>query len=221
MSASSCAGLRSLSSSNCCQDAARAHRALETLAAQICQQREEHFVIGQQILRVAGQAVTDSGGLGRLQMRPADADVVGFGGGPLRQRNQQRPQLLAQQAQRFPQAQDIGVVLDIHAGCAQMQDAAADCALLCETAQLGHQVVMQRRFQFVRALDVDGFRVRAQVSDLFCAYEAGALLCLRQFHPDAAPQSALVRFGPDAAQPLAAIAPTEGAEVALVREIHR
>ena len=102
-----------------------------------------------------------------------------------------------------------------------MDDAASDNALFGKAMHFGHQVVAQRFLQRVRTLDVDVLHVRAQIVDLLRAHETGALLRIRQRDPDAAPQPALVRLGPDATHRLAAIAPTEGAEISLVREGHQ
>ena len=64
------------------------------------------------------------------------------------------------------QAQRVGVVFDVHRGRAQVDDAAADRALLGVGPHLGHQVVVDFGLDLLRALQVHVVLVGAQVGDL-------------------------------------------------------
>ena len=180
MSASSSSAVSALPSSNCCQEAAVPTAPLKP----------------EQVLGVAGQAIADRRGFRRLQMRPADADVVRTLLDLPREDEQKITQPFAQFGQRCAHAQGVGIVLNVHTGSAQMEDAATKRALLREATQLGHQVVMQGRFQFMRSLDVHVVGTGPQVLDLRSLDQAGAQLGFRECHPDAAPQPTLVGLGP-------------------------
>ena len=61
---------------------------------------------------------------------------------------------------------------------------------------LGHQVVVDFGLDRQRAVQVDVFRVRCQIGDLFGPHQPGGLLCLGERHPDAPPESTPAQFAP-------------------------
>ena len=83
-----------------------------------------------------------------------------------------RSQRRQEQVQRLAQTKGVGVVLDIHAGGAQVDDAAAHRALLGIGSHLRHQVVLDLGLDLVRALDVHAGGVGAQVGHLLRCHQA-------------------------------------------------
>jgi len=109
------------------------------------------------------QPVADSRRLCWLNVRVAHADRVRPALNGPRQRLQQVRQFLNHQVQRRAKPQRIGIVLNVCARRAQVQDAAAQRTLLGERAQLGHQVVVHLCFNRPRSLQVNRVSVRRQV----------------------------------------------------------
>ena len=110
---------------------------------------------------------------------------------------QQVAQLAQQQVERLALAQHLGVVLDIHRGRAQVDDPAADRALLGIGAHLGHQVVVDLRLDLQRPRQVDLIGVVAQIGDLLRRHQPGGLFRFGQRHPDAPPQPPLACLAPE------------------------
>ena len=61
-------------------------------------------------------------------------------------------------SQRLADAERIGIILDVHGGSAQVDDAACGGALFGECAHFGHQVVVDFSFDLQCAGDVNFFR---------------------------------------------------------------
>ncbi len=114
------------------------------------------------------------------------------------------------QIQRIPEAQRVGVVLDIHRGCAQVDDAAADGALLGVSPHLGHQVVVDLRLDFQRSREINVVLMGAQIGGLLGGHQSCRLLRLGQCDPDPPPKPAFVRLAPQPAHLRRAVAPGEG-----------
>ena len=97
--------------------------------------------VQQQIVAVLRQTIADGGGLGRLQVGEGHAGQPGVALDLVGDYAQKGRQLVLQQVEGRGQTQRLHVVQHIHAGGAQVDDAAAQQALLGVGADLGHQVV--------------------------------------------------------------------------------
>jgi len=159
----------------------------KALAPYLALDSQQRAVIQQEILRVLAEPVTDGGRLGWLQMRISHRDGISLGIDALCQRQQQPAQLGLDQAQCLAQAQRVGVIFDIHAGCAQMDDRPANRALLGIGANLSHQVMAQLTFELLGTFPINIILMSAQISELFAAHQSCLGLGLSQRHPDAAP----------------------------------
>jgi hypothetical protein len=110
----------------------------------------------------------------------------------------QKPRQFAQQqVQRLAQAQRLHVIQRVHAGRAQVDDAAAQRALLGVGADLGHQVVADLSLDLGRPRQVDLLLVRLQISQLLGRHQPGLLLGRCQRNPEAPQQQPLVPLRPN------------------------
>jgi len=174
------------------------------------QEAVDRLKVLEKILGILAQAIAQRRRLGGLDVRIGHDHRLRLCLDPLHQGGQQGHQALAHQSQRLAQAQGIGVVLDIHARRAKMDDGTTRWALLGIRLDLGHQVVAQRILDLLGTLPIDGILVRAQLCQLGLGDQARLGLHGGQGHPDAPPQSPLVDLGPKRAHLLAAIAPAKG-----------
>ncbi|MEI2692826.1 MAG: hypothetical protein V9H69_25140 [Anaerolineae bacterium] len=129
---------------------------------------------------------------------------------------QKRGQLAQQQVQRLGQPQRLDVVQRIHAGRAQVNDAAAHRALLGEGADLSHQVVADLGLDLRGPLQVDLLLMRREIGHLLGRHQPGLLLRRGQCDPKAPQQQPLVPLRPNPAHRLRAITPSEGREIGVV-----
>jgi hypothetical protein len=135
------------------------------------------------------------------------ADLIGPGLDQVGQVDQQGAKLLQYQVQPITQTESIGIVLYIHAGSAQVYDAASHRTLLGEGFDLGHQVMPGLGLDLVGTLDVHVLHVRPQVGHLLRRHQAVVGLGLGQGDPDTPPETPFVYHAPDPAHGVRAIAP--------------
>ena len=194
----------------------RAYCALEAFAADVLADAVQLIVVGQQVLCVLRQPVAHGGRLCGLKMRERHGRRIGPAFDLLGKGHQQRGQLRQDQVQGVPDAEGIGVILDIHRGRAQVDDAAADRALLGVGPHLGHQVVVDLRLDGLCPRQVDLIRVCNEIGDLLGGHQPGGLLRFGQRHPDAPPQAPPLHFAPQGPHLRRSVAPGEGREIGVV-----
>ena len=133
-----------------------------------------------------GETVAYSGRLGRLDVGEGDCGRAGVVCDACGQRGQGALQPFDDLVEAGTQAKGINVVEHIHRRRAEMDDGAADGALLGVGADFGHQIVADLFFDLLGPLNVDVVLARAQIGHLHGCDEPGLALGFRQRHPDAA-----------------------------------
>ncbi|MPN31834.1 hypothetical protein SDC9_179309 [bioreactor metagenome] len=123
---------------------------------------------------------------------------------------EQRLGLLDKQAEGLFQTKCIHVVQDVHAGCSQVDDGGSGRALLCIRLDLGHQVMMDFRFNGHCTVNVYRFLVGFQLSKLLLGDQASLHLGRSKSYPDTSEQSSFVCLTKKKAHRLTAIAPGKG-----------
>ena len=119
--------------------------------------------------------------------------------------------LLAHQLQRVAQHQHVGVIGDVAAGRAQMDDARSLGALKPVCVHVGHDVVPALLFAAARVLVVDVRSVALQLLDLLLGdVEAKLTLALGERNPEPAPQPEAVVVREDVRHLPAGIACVQG-----------
>ena len=63
-------------------------------------------------------------------------------------------QIVQKQVQRFPNAQYLYIVGNIHTGCPKVDDTATNRALFCEGFDLSHKIVVNEGFNFCSTLNI-------------------------------------------------------------------
>ena len=169
--------------------------------------------IFQKILRVHGETIAKRGRFGGLEVREGDDGRVRILLDEFGEADEEFGKRGENEIKRGADAQRVGVVFDVHRGRAEVDDPPADGTLLRKGFDLGHQVVVNFRFDGERAFDIHFIGMVAQAFDLRRSDEAKLGLSLRQRDPDATPESPLVFFAPQAAHLVTAVAPGEGGEV--------
>ena len=132
-----------------------AHSALQALAADGSTRLAQGAVIVQEILTILRQTVAEGGRLSRLQMGIGHRNRIGLSLDTRRQGAQDLIQQREQHVAGIAHSQRIGVIFDIHAGSAQMDDRPAHRALFGIGTHLSHQIVVQIALELLSALPVD------------------------------------------------------------------
>jgi hypothetical protein len=103
-----------------------------------------------------------------------------------------------QQRQRLAHQDQVGVVGDVRAGGAKMQERPGGRGLFPERVDVCHDVVAQTLFELRRARQVGGVEVRAQLGDgVGRNLEPELALALHQRQPQAAPQPDAAPLAPE------------------------
>jgi hypothetical protein len=113
------------------------------------------FKVTQQILSILRQAIANSRRLGGLNVGEGDGGGCGFGINAVGQRAQQYSQLRKDEVQRLANAQGINIVQRIHGGCTEMDDGAANRALLGKGANFGHEVMANFALDLLCTCDIN------------------------------------------------------------------
>ena len=161
-------------------------RAFDPLAADIVADALQLFEVGEQILAVLGKAVADGGGFGGLNVGEGDGGRVGFVCDACSQGGQRALKPFDDLFETRAQAQGVYVVEHIHRRRAEMNDGAADGALLGIGVDLRHQIVADFLFDLLGALNVDVILACAQIGHLHGCDQPGLVLRFCQRDPDAA-----------------------------------
>ena len=193
-------------------------RALHALAADDVAHALQLSEVGEQVLAVLGESVAHCGGFGGLDVGEGDSGRVGFVCDSCRQCGQRALQPFDDLVEARTQAQGVHVVEYIHRRGAEMDDRAANGALLGIGADLRHEVVTDLFLDLLGAFNVDVVLARAQIGHLHGCDQPGLVLSLCQRDPDAAHESTLFGLAPSPAHGLAAVAPGQRREVGLVGE---
>ena len=193
-------------------------RALQPFAADLSAHALQLCQIGEQVLAVLRQPVADRGRFGGLDVGEGDGGSVGLGFDARGQYGEGAFQPLDDLIEGVAKAEGVYVVQNVHRRRAQVNDRAAQRALLGEGADFGHQIVADLPFDLLGARDVDVILARPQIGHLRGRHQPRLILRLRQRHPDAAHQPALLVLAPDSAHHLAAIAPGQRGQVGVVRK---
>ena len=186
-----------------------AHRSLETFAADRAAFAGDAPAVFEQVLRPHREPVAEGGRLGWLDVRECHHRQVGILVDFIGKRGKQAVERSDDEIERAPQAEGVGVVLYVHAGRAQVDDAAGRRALFGVGLYLGHQVVPDIRLDGERPLDVDIAGARGQLVDLFLGYNAEFRLDAGQAHPYRPPEPPLGDVAPSLAHRRASVAPAE------------
>ena len=143
----------------------------------------ECLVIFQQILPIERQPVTQRGWFSGLEMgKRHQGGICPFLDQPA-QSLQERCQGLQNQVEALAQPQSIRVILDVHRGCTQVDDPAANRALAGKDAHFSHQVMLDLSLDFEGAWQVDLSLVKAQIGSLFGRDKTVFRLDFGQGHP--------------------------------------
>ena len=153
-----------------------------------------HLVqIHQKLLCPQGGTLAHGGGLRRLEVGERQGGQILVFLDEMPQQRQHIHQLFAHQTQRIVHDHQIGVVADIAAGRAQMDDALGFRALHPVSVHMRHHIVAHLLFLFACHIVVDVVLMRFQLGNLLIGDgQAQLLLGFRQRDPQLAPCAELV-----------------------------
>ena len=100
-------------------------------------------------------AAADGGGLSGLQVRVAEGGEVAIFFGEVGQREDDRGEASGDHAEGFADENEVGVVGDVAAGGAEMDDRASGGAGVAIGVDVGHHVVAELAFVFGGGVEVD------------------------------------------------------------------
>ncbi len=122
--------------------------------------------IERQVVGPEARALSNRRGLRRLQMRESQAGQVAILLGKNREPVDDRDQAPANQAQRLPQQQQIGVVGHITTGSAQVDNGTGLRAQVAIGVHVRHHVVPQAPFVLAGVFKIDVVQMGLQLFDL-------------------------------------------------------
>ena len=172
-----------------------------------------HQLVGPQ-----GGTLAHGGGLGRLAVGVGHAGHVLVLLGKTGQLGQYADELFADELQTLTHHDDVGVVADIAAGRAQMDDALGFRALHPVSVHMRHHVVAHLLFLFARHIVVDVVHMGFQLLHHFGGDVGQALLhlCAGQRHPQAAPGAELVVIREDVLHLIGGVTGGKRADIAVM-----
>ena len=173
---------------------ARPYRTLKALATDLVVQPNEVRHVHGDVLAILSEPVANRRRFGWLEVgerhgrrvRPR-VDLVG-------ERAHELVQLATHNAQTVSQAQRIGIVLHVHGGGSEVNDAARRRALLGIGMHFGHQVVVKLGLTTMRLGNVDVVLMGAKLFDLCRCHESDVRLGICKRDPNPTPEAALARL---------------------------
>ena len=184
---------------------------LDAAERHVLQPRLDILQIEQQIVHPQGRPLAHRRQLGRLEVGEAERRDRLVGIGKDRQFLEQQHQFAADQAERLAHLHQVGVVADIAAGGAKMDDPARLWAEFAIGMDMAHHIVPQLFFLLFGQLEIDVGDVRLKLGNLLIGdLQAEFLLRLRQRHPQLPPGLELVLRRPDPVHLAAGIAQGQG-----------
>ena len=150
---------------------------------------QQLFGVEQELLHPERDPLAHRGELRGLEVRVGEAGQGAVAPRQVPQRDEHRCDAAQQQAQPLPHQHEVGVVGDVRAGGAEVEEGPRGGSLLAEVMDVRHHVMAQPLLMLGGALQVHVVQVGAQLRErLIGNVEAELLLRLHQREPQAPPQ---------------------------------
>src|SRR5213593_4133376 len=176
-------------SPSCCSSRRSVANSADAAALEGVEPVEQLLRVEQELLHPQGDALPDGGELRRLEVGVREARQLAVAARELRERDDDGRDPSQQQLQPLAHQQEVGVVGDVRAGRAEVNEGTRRRRLLAKMMDVRHHVVPQALLVLGRAVEIGVVEVAAELGQRAIGdVEPELLLGLQQREPEPPPQ---------------------------------